>query len=568
MSSINVPVPMVVSSDSEAANMSIEQKLTTGTTFVINKAPYLFRASEAGDADVAAVEKIIGGTIAWNQLFKPDMTITYTGLTTTTPKTGTWRFNGTLSSAASGNIWIPTLLANHVYMMDNGRTDTKIALSNTQTLTISKSKYVFKVGAANKLVNIYMSAGTYTDDDFTPQVFDLTQMFGSTIADYIYALEQSNAGAGVAWFRKYFPKPYYEYNSGELLSVQTSAHKMVGFNQYDGALTIGKFWSNGTLVSRMGNKYAAAENKVRCIPNVAYCVSFPNAVKTQNRVYVTSFDADGNFLRMVYNDVTTASKYVFTTDSDCYMFAISFYTNSSTFADGDFNAFCINIHWDGERDGKFEPYVEHVYPLDDSLTLRGILKLDASNNLYADGDRYLPDGTVIRKRKRIVLDGSTKAALSVTLSGGTYYTVFSISDNKSVDSGGVNHRIITDKGYTETVAVSVGNIYVTNAGTFIVICLFDQTLTTTSAVDTYLSSNPITVEYELATPTIEAASPYQPTQIVDDFGTEEFVDAAVESGGRDVAIPVGNETKYVKRSSFVNNQNGYFEMVVVSNGVV
>ena len=40
-------------------------------------------------------------------------------------------------------------------------------------------------------------------------VFDLTQMFGSTIADYIYTLEQNTAGSGVAWFRKLFPKDYY-----------------------------------------------------------------------------------------------------------------------------------------------------------------------------------------------------------------------------------------------------------------------------------------------------------------------------------------------------------------------
>ena len=50
-------------------------------------------------------------------------------------------------------------------------------------------------------------------------LFDLTQMFGSTIADYIYSLEQANAGAGVAYFRSLFPKPYYDYNAGELLSV-------------------------------------------------------------------------------------------------------------------------------------------------------------------------------------------------------------------------------------------------------------------------------------------------------------------------------------------------------------
>ena len=61
---------------------------------------------------------------------------------------------------------------------------------------------------------------------------------------------------------------------------------------------------------------------------------------------------------------------------------------------------------------------------------------------------------------------------------------------------------------------------------------------------TWLSNNPLPVVYELVTPTTEEAVPYQQTQIVDDFGTEEFVDAAVEAGERDVAIPVGNETIY------------------------
>ena len=57
---------------------------------------------------------------------------------------------------------------------------------------------------------------------------------------------------------------------------------------------------------------------------------------------------------------------------------------------------CINLHWDGERDGEYEPYTEHEYALSD-ITLRGIPKLDASNNLYYDGDTYESDGTVTRR---------------------------------------------------------------------------------------------------------------------------------------------------------------------------
>jgi hypothetical protein len=45
--------------------------------------------------------------------------------------------------------------------------------------------------------------------------------------------------------------------------------------------------------------------------------------------------------------------------------------------------------------------------------------------------------------------------------------------------------------------------------------------------------------YELATPTTEQAASYPEVQVVDDFGTERFVDT------RPVAIPVGHSTKYM-----------------------
>ena len=50
-----------------------------------------------------------------------------------------------------------------------------------------------------------------TTMSFAPQCFDLTQMFGSTIADYIYGLETETAGAGVAYFRNLLPNSYYDY---------------------------------------------------------------------------------------------------------------------------------------------------------------------------------------------------------------------------------------------------------------------------------------------------------------------------------------------------------------------
>lgn len=97
---------------------------------------------------------------------------------------------------------------------------------------------------------------------------DLTQMFGSDVADYIYSLETATAGAGVALFREMFPASYYSYNAGELMSVQTSG-RVSGGQTYpldstltlrgipaltDGKLTYDgdQYAPNGTVTRRYG----------------------------------------------------------------------------------------------------------------------------------------------------------------------------------------------------------------------------------------------------------------------------------------------------------------------------
>ena len=68
-----------------------------------------------------------------------------------------------------------------------------------------------------------------------------------------------------------------------------------------------------------------------------------------------------------------------------------------TVTGGDDSTTCVHLVWSGYRNGEYEPYTKHSYPLDSDLVLRGIPKLDASNNLYFDGDIYESDGTVKRR---------------------------------------------------------------------------------------------------------------------------------------------------------------------------
>ena len=89
----------------------------------------------------------------------------------------------------------------------------------TKTLTTQKQRLgnMIKVSAnGSQLQYMFQDNNTsdYGDIELeNAQLFDLTAMFGSTIADYIYSLEQADAGAGVAWFRNLFPKDYYPYDN-------------------------------------------------------------------------------------------------------------------------------------------------------------------------------------------------------------------------------------------------------------------------------------------------------------------------------------------------------------------
>ena len=408
--------------------------------------PYNFRTSggstEIGDRE--ELNAVVGGTVAWNQycdynestptanwsLVNATLSISGRKMTITSESNSSVRKGVTLKNflskanhkyLVSGYI-TPDASNNAVYGFYNAgvAVDRKIvpyADGKTDISTIfgiSASGYDFEILTANATP----SGSSCVAEDV--MLMDLTQMLGSTIADYIYALEQSNAGAGVAYFRKLFPKPYYAYNSGELMSVRTNLHKMVGFNAYNP--------DTGTAKVVGGNQYQ--------ITGAYTALSLDGTTITP--------DANGKFTPSANGTLTVTGG------------------NSTTT--------CVHLVWDGERDGEYEPYEAHTYTIDD-VELRGILKLDASNNLYADGDRYLPDGTVERRfAERTYQSGDESLADAIT----------------------------------------------------------DGTTTV----------------YKITTPTTETADTYQQTQIVDDFGTEEFVDAAVEAGERDVAIPVGNETVY------------------------
>ena len=215
--------------------------------YVEDSVPYNFRTT-GGSADVGNreyVDSIVGGTVAWNQLLsgiREDSTAQ--GLTFV----GSGTFTSTITGTGTGGIARVSkdtsinFVEGHKYFaswddstLPNG---TLIVFGNNQSRGfVNCNGKTASVGVCAESNSLYLGLQTVAaeyNNTLTISLHDLTQMFGSTIADYIYSLEQSTAGAGVAWFRKLFPKDYYEYNAGTLKSVEgLSAHETVGFNQWN-----------------------------------------------------------------------------------------------------------------------------------------------------------------------------------------------------------------------------------------------------------------------------------------------------------------------------------------------
>ena len=396
--------------------------------------PYAYRPSGGSLAlgiRNRETDSLIGGTVAWNQIC------------TTNKKSGSITPNGSQTYSYAENL-TSGASANNVYfvaatMTYNGsklplRAYCMVGLSsygkptlNFESAGTKRFEWIAKCTSTPNncmlgVSNVASSAKLTSADAWTYDnciIVNLTRLFGSTIADYVYTLESDTAGAGIAWLKSYgwFTEDYYPYHAATLESVNTSAHVMR--------------------------------------------------------------DADDNIIGN--------------------------------------------------------------YALDSDLVLRGIPKMDASNNLYYDGDEYVSDGTVTRKYG--IVDLGTLTWIKQT----TNYMNFAsngITDLvKKPDTTDSGYKIVRCSKYASDIITSTRDnyIYITAYGQ---IRIKDTSSESLTAAQFKTAMSGVYLVYELATPTTESADPYTNPQVVDANGTEQYVDAAYTAGTRDIEMPVGHSTTY------------------------
>lgn len=224
-----------------------------GQTYEVDQSAYNYRKSHAGGR---VREQIVGGTVAWNQLEMGDAEnwVGNNSACSVSIADGVYTFTITNNSSVYKNKRFKCVTPGHRYYVafkgksssaDRAfkigfRTDAASSTAyNFLQIPAGQSDYAdFRAIATPEGGQTCISIGTTSATplneycnlkDFV--IIDLTAMFASTIADYIYSLEQSSAGAGVAWLGQYIDlDTYHAYNAGSLESVQTEGREVLDEN--------------------------------------------------------------------------------------------------------------------------------------------------------------------------------------------------------------------------------------------------------------------------------------------------------------------------------------------------
>ena len=461
--------------DGEVQSDEVYPQLTAGNAqeldsdlYTVDQTPYLLRAS-GGNGATRERDKIVGGSVVENQL----VNTSDTSITVTSGHKYASNINGT---------WA-------------------VASSNGSAISVTGG---------------------------TDMVHDLTQMFGTAVADYLYALGSSTAIAKLRAMG-YIDDVYHAYDAGTMKHVSgVSAHVMRGFNQWDEQWEVGGI-NTSTGANANFNDRIRGKNYIPILANATYYCKVVSSY-----ISVVFYDADKHYI----SGAQSSDRYR-TAPSNAHYMRFSVGSDYGTTYKNDI---CINLSSD--RNGEHEPYQANTYALDSTLTLRGVPKIVNGEIVY-DGDEYGSDGVVTRKYAVITLDGSQTPMVTnwrpQTNSVGCLFAK-ALTNAKHPSANADKPNLIANgmialsynEGYgTDVVGVGIA----TPSNDYDLFVRFsDTSLTTGTAIADYFSQHPLTIIYEVKEPTTESADPYLNPQIVDPYGTEEYVTSG--------SVPVGHYTEY------------------------
>lgn len=417
------------------------------SSYQTDKTPYLLRRTPYGAREKGS---IVGGSVVWNQLCNSADSVTVT--------------NG------------------HKYFMKKGT--------------------AYSIGASTGTAITGLTSGS-------DMVIDLTLMFGSTIADYIYTQEQASAGAGVALAKAWagIVNDYYPYDAGSIKSVGgLTAHKMTDGN----GDIIGEYPLDSTLT-------------LRGLPKL-----------DEGSLYYDGDVYEGNKTGTItYNavDMGTLPWFANGTSGGYYEYAVSIEDK----AIGQYNVFCdifptaVGVGQPNAIRGRSSTTTISVLVAESSLEAF-VSSVSGHKLCYELSSPMTQEsGGAVTVRYAVTYLGSLNWTYSNSADNPYFY-----SSNIPTKTGG-NWNILCPKYALSSSGATTGmqDKEIKGHATSKAVFIKDSAYTDAETFKASLAG--VLLLYELDTPFTISASPYTELQICDPNGTEEWVGAS---------MPVGHDTKY------------------------
>ncbi len=305
-----------------------------------------------------SVKSVGGRSIVWNQLISQIVEKTSNGIATTKVDSKSLHISGTSSAVCFIPISpVQTGISNHKYLFHSHASDTTALSSGTGFYNDNGGNRWHEYGKGiiftmdgNGTIAIAFRVNSNITVDFsiTPQIYDLTTMFGS-----------GNEPTSVEEFEKMFPNDYYQYNAGKIVSAGTEEIVEQGRNLWD------EIWEEGSIVSDTGLDSPAptairSKNYTPIIPNSTYIFVYVGSAKFEN-VKTRFYDHNKKYIGFNDNDGQTVYP------NRAFVAPVNAFYVRFTLPPGYGNVYKNDIALIAGSSGTYAPFHRNVYQIPEAI---------------------------------------------------------------------------------------------------------------------------------------------------------------------------------------------------------
>lgn len=494
-----------------------------------------------------SVKSVGGRSMVWNQLVSQINEKTSNGITITKIDSKSLHISGT-STANCFILISPVQMgnSNHKYLFHSHASDTTALSVGTgfyndnngnRWYEYGKGKIFTVDGNGAIAISFRADSGVTVDFSITPQLFDLTQMFGA-----------GNEPASVEEFEKMFPNDYYPYNEGEIVSAGTEEVVEQGKNLFDYTNEI----YHGQNVSKIENGIIYTKQLLTTILNIPtivgkkYTLSLKTKSGSTNQgVLRWSLQKEKN---TAYADDSSLIKKVIGTVANTE------YQETVTFtATTDFVSLCglATMIYDVQLEESdtatdYSPFYQTAYPIPEavkSLPGYGWSAGTAKNYVDYENKRYVQ-----------CVNSVDLGTLTWEKGESVSFKTHHLAGQKAAKSYDIAPNFMCPRYSTKTQNESWGKTSIPGISATLNVggWIYVNDTSFTNATTFKQAMQGVMLYYELATPIVTDIS----TMIDDDFLRNIEVEAGGSitfkgGNGDDYRIPVSSEEEYIVKLSAV-----------------